>query len=380
MKLVVLGAGPAGVMAALRAAELGADTTLLTRGEFGGMAATDGPVPVRTLANAARLMRGARRLERHGIRAGEPALDYAKLLVRVREVVAHMSERSGLRAQAERLGVKIRERCGDVRFTGPREVAAADGVRLEADRFILCTGGVNRRLTVPGAELVATHSDAWSLTAVPESLIVIGGGMTGLQVASIFHAFGSRVTVFQRGPRILPDEDDDVAGEVARQLRASGMEIREGFGTLERFERTSRGVRMRFTKDGHAEAAEAALVVAAVGWVADTGTLGLTAAGIELDERGFVRVDRHLATSAPHIFAAGDVTGRSVLVPPAVADAHAAATNAVRGPSVIPADQPIPMGGFTEPEYAHVGLTEGEGRRRGDVVVGLVRFHELART
>src|SRR5262245_51744269 len=107
MKVVVIGAGPAGVMAALRAAELGADTTLVTRGEFGGMAATDGPVPVRTLAHAARLMRGARRLDRHGIRASEPVLDYGKLIARVREVVADTSERSGLRAQAERLGVRI---------------------------------------------------------------------------------------------------------------------------------------------------------------------------------------------------------------------------------------------------------------------------------
>src|SRR5262245_14130752 len=220
-------------MAALRAAELGADTTLVTRGEFGGMAATDGPVPVRTLAHAARLMRGARRLDRYGIHASEPNLDYGRLLVRVREAVADVTERSGLRAEAERLGVQIRERSGAVRFRGPHEVQAAEA-RLEADRFILCTGGVSRRLTVPGGELVATHSDAWSLGAVPESLIVIGGGMTGLQVASIFHAFGSRVTLFQRGPRILPDEDQDVATEVARQLRASGMEIREAFGQIER--------------------------------------------------------------------------------------------------------------------------------------------------
>jgi len=379
VKVVVIGAGPAGVTAALRAAELGADTTLVTRGEFGGMAATDGPVPVRTLANAARLLRGARRLDRYGIRAGEPTLDYGALLTRVREVVAHTSERSGLRAQAERLGVTIRERSGDVRFVGTHAVQAADGPRLEADRLIVCTGGVGRRLTVPGAELVATHSDAWGLTAVPESLIVVGGGMTGLQVASIFHAFGSRVSVFQRGPRILPDEDHDVATEVARQLRDSGMDVRADFGVIERFERTPRGMRMRFTKDGVASEMDAALAVAAVGWIADAGPLGLAAAGVELDDRGFVRVDRHLATTAPHVFAAGDVTGRSVLVPPAVVDAHAAATNAVLGPSVAPADEPVPMGGFTEPEYAHVGPTEAEAREHHDVVIGLVRFDEVAR-
>jgi dihydrolipoamide dehydrogenase len=380
VNVVVIGAGPAGVMAALRAAELGAATTLVTRGEFGGMAANDGPIPVRTLAHAARLIRGARELTRHGISAGEPRLDYARLLARVREVVGDVRDHLSLRAEAVRLGVRLHERAGAVRFVGPHAVEAANGLRLEADRIVLCTGGVARRLAVPGAELTATHGDAWSLEAVPASMLVIGGGMTGLQVASIFHAFGSRVTVFQRGPRILPDEDEDVAREVATQLRASGIAIRDDFGAIERFERTAAGVRMTYAKDGHRETAEAALAVAAVGWAADAASLEPAAAGVALDERGFVKVDGYLATSSAHIFAAGDVTGRSVLVPPAVSDAHAAATNAIRGPSVAPAEQPIPMGGFTDPEYAHVGLTEAEARRRFDVVIGTVHFDEVART
>ena len=376
----MIGAGPAGVMAALRAAELGAETTLVTRGEFGGMAANDGPIPVRTLAHAARSIRGARELARYGISAGEPRLDYARLLERVREVVGRVRDHSSLRAEADRLGVRLHERTGPVRFVGPHTVEAANGVRLEADRIILCTGGVARRLAVPGAELTATHSDAWSLAAVPASMLVVGGGMTGLQLASIFHAFGSSVTVFQRGPRILPDEDEDVAREVAVQLRASGIAIRDGFGSIERFEKTAAGVRMAYAKDGRRETAEAALVVTAVGWAADAASLDPAAAGVALDERGFVKVDEHLATTSPHVFAAGDVTGRSVLVPPAVSDAHAAATNAVRGTSLAPAAQPIPMGGFTDPEYAHVGLTEAEARRRSEVVVGVVRFDEVART
>src|SRR5262245_27365357 len=267
-------------MAALRAAELGAETTLVTRGDFGGMAANDGPVPVRTLAHAARLIRVTRELERHGIEAGAPRLDYARLLARVRDVVAEVRDHSSLRAQADRLGVRIHERTGEVRFVGSHAVEAANGLRLEADRFILCTGGVSRRLTAPGAELAATHSDAWTLAAVPESMLAIGGGMTGLQVASIFHAFGTRVSVFQRGPRILPDEDEDVAREVAAQLRASGIEIRERFGEVEGFERTAGGVRMRFANAGQREAAEASLVIAAIGWAADTRGLALGAADV----------------------------------------------------------------------------------------------------
>src|SRR5438128_4700685 len=116
LDVIVIGAGPAGAVAALRAADLGAETTLVTRGEFGGMAANDGPVPVRTLAHAARLMRGAREFDRYGIRTGAPRLDYARLLERVREVAGDVREHSNLRSQAERLGVGIHERVGLVRF------------------------------------------------------------------------------------------------------------------------------------------------------------------------------------------------------------------------------------------------------------------------
>src|SRR5262247_911931 len=222
-------------MAALRAAELGAATTLVTRGEFGGMAAHDGPVPVRTLAHAARLIAGARRLERYGIGAGEPRLDYPRLLDRVREVTRDVAQRSSLREQAERLGVTVQERAGRARFVDPHTIETESGLRLDAERIILCAGGRSRRLRVPGADLTCTHSDAWSLTGVPPSLLVVGGGMTGLQVASIFHAFGSRVQLFQRGPRILPDDDRDVATEVAAGLRAMGIDLHEGFDAIEAF-------------------------------------------------------------------------------------------------------------------------------------------------
>jgi dihydrolipoamide dehydrogenase len=344
------------------------------------MAANDGPIPVRTLAHAARLIRGARELKRYGITTNEVRLDYSGLLRRVREVVKDVRDHSSLRAQAERLGVSIHERVGMVRFADAHTVEAESGLRLHADRFILCAGGRSRRLQVPGSEWTATHSDAWSLTAVPASMMVIGGGMTGLQVASIFHAFGSSVQVFQRGARILPDEDEDVSIAVAAELRAMGIDVREGFGNIEAFEKTAAGIRMIFSKDGRREIVEAALAVVAIGWVAAAASLNLHAAGVGIDERGFVKVDEFLRTAAPHIYAAGDITGRSFLVPPAVLDAHVAATNAVGGAMMTRSENVIPMGGFTDPEYARVGITEAEARRRNDIRVGVVRFDETART
>src|SRR5436190_16565951 len=206
--VLVIGAGPAGVVATLRAADLGARTVLVTRAEFGGMAANDGPVPVRTLAHAARLIREARQLSEYGIGVSEPVLDYPRLLARVREVINDVRAHSSLRPQIDSLGVAVHEHAGDAHFADEHTIETKSGLRLRAEKIVICTGGVSRGLSVPGFELTNTHSDAWGLTSVP--LLVVGAGATGVQVASIFNAFGSRIQLFQTGPRILPSEDEDV--------------------------------------------------------------------------------------------------------------------------------------------------------------------------
>jgi pyruvate/2-oxoglutarate dehydrogenase complex dihydrolipoamide dehydrogenase (E3) component len=137
---------------------------------------------------------------------------------------------------------------------------------------------------------------------------------------------------------------------------------------------------MVFSKDGTQNSAEAALAVVAIGWVADTSGLNLAAADVETDRRGYVQVDEYLRTSAPNVFAAGDITGRLMLVPQAIHDGFVAATNAVRGPTMTLGDQVSPIGSFTDPEYAQVGLSEAKARETHDVVVVVVRFDETART
>jgi pyruvate/2-oxoglutarate dehydrogenase complex dihydrolipoamide dehydrogenase (E3) component len=378
--VIVIGAGPAGVMAAHHTADLGARTALVTRDEFGGMAANDGPVPVRTLAHAARLIREARQLHQYGVAVSEPTLDYSRLLARVREVVGEVGTHSVLRSQLESQGVQLYERSGTARFVDAHTIETESGLRLQGEKFIICTGGASRRLAVPGFELTSTHSDAWRLTKVPPSLLVIGGGATGVQVASIFTAFGSRVQLFQSGPRILPTDDADVSAAVSAAFRELGMIVRESFGTIESFEKTPSGVRMHFSKDNVPSSAEAAGVVVAIGWIADTAGLGLTAVGVETNQRGFLSVDAYQQTSVPHIFAAGDVTGQLMLVPQAVQAGFVAATNAVRGPTLPVWKQVSPLGSFTEPEFAQVGLTEAKAREQHDVVVATVRFDSTPRT
>jgi len=379
VEVAVIGAGPAGVVAALRCARLGAQTTLITRDAFGGMAAQDGPVPVRTLAHAARLIREARQLPRYGITAGEPLLDYPRLLVRVQEVTSEVRSHSLLRADLQEAGVAIHEHAGAARFTDAHRIECEHGPRLRAEKAIICTGGMSRRLALPGFDLTCTHSDAWGLSSVPPSMLVVGAGATGVQIASIFNAFGSRVTLFEAAPRILMSEDHEVSEAVGMALRASGIEVLDDAGTIERFERCSTGIQLIHSDNGARGVREATMAVVAVGWVANTADLNLAAAGVQLDERGYVRVDAQLRTTAAHIFAAGDVTGHLMVVHEAVREGYLAATNAVLGTTTgLPAEV-SPIGSFTDPEYASVGLTEAAALQSHDVIVATEQFDSLAR-
>lgn len=377
--VMVIGAGPAGVVAALRAGDLGAKTVLVTRDKFGGMAANDGPVPVRTLAHAARLMRETRQLREYGIEVSNWNLDYQQLLSRVREVVNDVSTHSFFRKQINALNVTIYEQVGDVSFIDLHTIETQTKLRLSANNFILCTGGISRRLSVPGFEYTATPSAAWSLSAVPASMLVIGAGATGVQVASIFQAFGTRIQLYQTGPRILPTEDEAISAEVTAYFRQSGMLIRENFGDINSFEKTKTGIRMTFSKEGIKDTAEAELAVIAVGWQANTTHLNLERLGVELDTRGFIKTNSYLQTSAPHIYAAGDITGRLMLVPQAIKEGFMAATNAVHNNSMPFENQVSPIGSFTDPEYAQVGLTENKARETYDITTAVIRFDTTTR-
>lgn len=372
--VVVLGAGPAGSFAALRAADLGAITTLVTSDVFGGMSANDGPVPVRTLAHAARLMREVDQLPAYGIDVGRPRLDYGALLGRVSAVVRDVGRHSALREQIDAAGVTVHENTGASRFIDANTIETSRGTRFEADRFILCTGGKNRGLPVPGFELVATHSDAWSLQAVPPSMMVIGGGATGMQVASIFAAFGSKVSLFQADARIIPSEDPDVSADVAAAFRARGIEIYEGFGSIEQFEAVPEGIRMRWSNADGGGSSEAALAISAVGWRADAEALNLEAIGVATNPRGFIAIDENGKTSVPHIFAAGDVRGGPMLAPQAMQDGFIAASAALGAPVSATARHLIPVGSFTDPEYARVGMTEASARAGHGILVQKVPF------
>ena len=372
--VAIIGAGPAGLFAALRAARLGARTALITRDAVGGMAATDGPVPVRVLTQAARLRREARQLHAFGIDVGETTLDYGRLMDRVRDVVAAVSQTSTMRPQLEEEGVAIFDHAGTARFVDAHTLEAGNGLRLQADKVILCGGGTNRQLPLPGADFLGWHHDAWSLTSVPESLLVIGAGATGAQVASVFNELGSRVMLFEAGPHILMTEDGDVAGVMAESFRAAGIDVREGFGRIREFQTTDAAVRIIFDGEKATESVEASVAVGAIGWQADTVGLNLAAAGVDTTPRGYIAVDSQLRINVPHIYAAGDITGRLILVPQAVQDGFHAATNAVHDGQLTLTPPVSPIGSFTDPDYARAGLNEANAQQDHDIVVAITPF------
>jgi pyruvate/2-oxoglutarate dehydrogenase complex dihydrolipoamide dehydrogenase (E3) component len=180
-------------------------------------------------------------------------------------------------------------------------------------------------------------------------------------------------------PRILMSEDHEVSEVVGGALAASGINLVEDAGTLNRFERCATGVRLLHSSGNGQQSIDATVAVVAAGWVAATAGLALDRAGVQTNLRGYVEVDAQLRTSAPHVFAAGDVTGRAMVVHEAVRQGLVAATNAVLGRNTVVPAQVSPIGSFTDPEYASVGLTETAARQTHDAVVATVRFDSLPR-
>ena len=363
----------------MRARELGAEVALVERGNLGGTCTNDGCVPTRVLAHAARLVRDAEQLAQYGLEGEPPTVDFARLLNRTQRVVYAVHEKKQLRGQLEAAGVRAFDRAGDARFLDAHALVLGDGSSLQGEKFILCAGGHARRLPFPGSEHALTHSDVWAMKELPRTVVVVGGAATGCQLASVFAAFGSRVWLLDVAPRVLGGEDGAVSDGVAEAFGRRGIEIVAGIGGIEKIAYENGSLRLFYTKNDEAHTLVAETIVLAVGWPGNVEGLNLEVAGVEV-ERGHVRVDDALRTSAPHVFAAGDITGRMMLVQSATYEGNLAAEQTVLGGEHSYRHKIVPHGGFTDPEYASVGLTESRARSEGyDCAVAVVPYAELDR-
>jgi pyruvate/2-oxoglutarate dehydrogenase complex dihydrolipoamide dehydrogenase (E3) component len=379
-EVVVVGGGPAGVTAALRARELGAEVALVERANMGGTCTNDGCVPTRVLAKAARLVRDAEQFDQYGLEGEAPKVDFLQLLERAQDVVYAAHEKKQLLGQLEAADVRVFDRAGDARFLDSHTLVLGDGRSVQGEKFILCVGGHARRIPLPGSEHALTHSDVWTMKGLPRSVAVVGGAATGCQLASVFASFGSRVRLLDVAPRILAAEDEDVSEGMAETLGRRGIEIVTGIGGVERIEKENGHLRLFYAENGEARTLDAETIVLAVGWPGNVEGLNLEAAGVETRRGGYVLVDDALRTSAPHIFAAGDITGRMMLVQSATNEGNLAAEQAVLGGEHGYRHTIVPHGGFTDPEYASVGLTESRAGSEGhDYAAAVVPYAELDR-
>jgi dihydrolipoamide dehydrogenase len=223
-----------------------------------------------------------------------------------------------------------------------------------------------------------THSDIWGLPALPTALAIIGAAATGAQLASIFAAFGSRVTLLELAPRVVPGEDVDISRALEAGFEANGIEVITGIGGVKEITRTGHGLRIAYRRDERSHEFHADTALLAVGWPGNIEGLGLDKAGVTT-ERGYVTVDDQLRTSAPHIWAAGDVTGRMMLVQTATYEGRIAAENAIGSDARAVRHTIVAHGGFTDPEYGSVGLTEAAAAAAGPIVIGRVPYANLDR-
>ncbi|WP_246852690.1 NAD(P)/FAD-dependent oxidoreductase [Naasia sp. SYSU D00948] len=376
--VAVIGAGPAGTAAALRAAELGAKVVVLEAGRLGGTCVNTGCVPTRVLAKTARLIREARSAGDYGIGVGAPQVDWPAIVARVQ---ARVDAVRSIKREAERFeeaGVTLIQE-GRARFEDDTTLVLDSGRRVTAESILICVGGHSRRLPIPGAELATVPEDVLSLPELPRRVAVIGAGNTGAQLVTVFHSFGSEVTLLDVAPRVLVASDASISEAVAAAFTDAGIEVQAGIETVERLDRTDDGSITMTWRGSESRTAEFDAVIMATGWPADVEDLGLENAGVER-ERSFIPVDQYFRTVVPHIFAVGDANGRDMLVQGAQSEGEAAAENAVLGANRRRPQHLLPAGGFTDPDYAGVGFSEEEARSRdASCVVATVSYRDVDR-
>ena len=348
MKYIIIGAGPGGYELAAMLVRQSHEVTLIERDRLGGTCLNRGCIPTKVMAHAAALVRTPAHAEAYGIEMPVASVDFSKLRARRDEVV------NTLRSGVEMLLASVTIVQGEARFVDAKTVEA-NGVRYTADRIVIATGSTSASLPVPGADLAISSDGLLSLDAVPDSLAIIGGGVIGMEFASIFSALGSKVTVIEYFKEVLPQFDKDIAKRVRQAMASAGVTFVTGACVTA----IEPGI-VRYQSGNKEGTIEASTIAMAVGRRPNLPE-GLDVAGVAV-ERGAIVVDKStMRTSAHGVYAIGDVNGICML-------AHAASAQAriVAGEQVV-ADV-IPSVVFTHPEAAIVGLTEQQCKDAGRAV------------
>ena len=370
--VAVVGGGPGGYVAALRAAQLGAVTAIIEKDRFGGTCLVRGCIPTKALLQSSELYTLAKGGAPFGVVAGNLSFDWPAAQKRKTAVVDQLVK--GVEGLLKAGGVTMVSGAAKLAGAGAIEVA---GERLQAKNILIATGSAVSRIPLKGAELTIDSDAILELKEIPKRLAVIGGGVVGMEFAAMFAALGSKVTVLEMLPQILPMVEADLVNVYAKHLSGLGGEIHTDSKVAE-VARVGGGLQVRFSTGAEGGAVDADQVLLAVGRSPYTEGLGAEAAGVKLD-RGRVVVDDHLRTSAQGVWAIGDVIGGIMLAHVASYEGVCAVEN-MAGHERVPDYHAAPNCVYTDPEIAHVGLGEKEAKDRGlEVKVGRFPFAAAGR-
>ena len=360
-KIVVIGGGPGGYVAAIRATQLGAEVELVEKENLGGTCLNVGCIPTKVLLHTSELYHSVKCGERIGLKGENVELDWPALINRKKSVVRRLV--GGVAGLLKANGVAVHK--GQAELVAPGQVKINGEKTLTADAVVLATGSVPVRLNFPGADLpgVIDSTGALDLDKPPQTLVIVGGGYIGIEFASLFAAIGVKVKVVELLPEILPGIDGELAAVLKKELLKAGVDFLNG-AKLAAVEQSGAGLKAHIEQDGKSQEIEAEKVLVAVGRRSFTEGLGLEKIGLKM-ERGRIVVDGRYQTSLPGVYAIGDCNGVTML-------AHAAshqgieAVEHIMGAGTEAHTAPIvPACIYTRPEIASVGLTEEKIRQQG---------------
>jgi dihydrolipoamide dehydrogenase len=379
--LIVVGSGPGGYVAAIRAAQLGFNVAVVEKDpKFGGTCLHRGCIPTKALLHTASVLQEIRGAEHLGIDVAAPALDPARAQARTQQVVDKNAR--GIEYLFKKN--KITGIHGRGTFTGPNQVKVTDpegGEKTLTARFLMvATGSVPREIPIAptDGQRILNSDHILNLDRVPESLVVLGAGAVGTEFASIYHAFGAKVTLVEMLPRVLPNEDEDASKELQRSLKKRGIDVRVGTA-LKAVDASGDRLRLALEKGESKDELEAEMLLVAVGRAPVSADLGLEALGVKI-ERGYLEVDEYMRTAVPSIYAIGDVINTPWLAHVASAEGILAAEH-MAGETVHPINYDhVPSCTYCDPEVASVGLTEAQAKERGyEVATGTFPFTALGK-
>ncbi|MDQ3316151.1 MAG: mercury(II) reductase [Actinomycetota bacterium] len=360
--LAIIGSGGGAFAAAIRAVGLGARVAMVERGTIGGTCVNVGCVPSKTLLRGAETYHRAGHHSFRGVETKAGTVDYGEMVAQKDELVENL-RREKYADLVDEYGWEFVE--GEASFED-EETLLVDGRRISAGAYLVATGARPAVPEILGLDEAGylTSTTNMELGEVPESVLVVGAGYVALEQGQLLGRLGSRVTLMQRGPRLLKDQEPEVSEAMMEVLRREGIEVLTGV-RIQRAEKTKSGKRLHLTVDGEERVLEGEEILVAAGRKPNVEELGLERVGVELDERGAVRVDGQLQTTNPRVWAAGDVTLGPQYVYVAAHEGALAVDNALSGAGRVLDFSALPGVIFSDPQVATVGLTEEKALEKG---------------